>query len=63
MLAEIDPVLAVLFNVPMVTGAANEPLASDNWAVYMLPLLKFPVEVNATLNDDDEVVLLMQNGP
>ena len=33
----------------MFTGAANEPLAFDSWAVNTLPAAKTPIVVNGTL--------------
>lgn len=35
-------------SVPSVTGAANEPVASLNWAVKTLAASKVPVAVNGT---------------
>src|SRR6476661_3360570 len=39
-----------LARLPMLTGEANEPLASDSWAVTVLPALKaLPVAENGML--------------
>jgi hypothetical protein len=50
----------VLVNVPIVVGEANEPLELDSWAVYTLPIVKVPVEVNGRLKLDE---LPEQKGP
>ena len=44
----IIPELAALFKVPIGVGVAKLPVASDNWAVYMFPNPKVPVEVTTT---------------
>jgi hypothetical protein len=41
---EIEPA-AVDDKVPIVTGEPKLPVASDNWAVKILPALKIPVVV------------------
>ena len=37
--------------VPITTGLANDPDASDNWAVKTFPALKVPEMVKITLTD------------
>lgn len=43
------PVFAVLASVPIDTGEAKLPVASDNCAVYIFPAVNVPVLVNGTL--------------
>ena len=37
---------------PMLTGAEKLPVASDNWAVKILPAVKVPLEVNVIATVD-----------
>jgi len=57
----IVPEFRLLSNVPILTGDAKEPVASDSWAVYVFPV-NGPVEVRpivvAAPNDEETQYLL-----
>ena len=54
MVAAIVPELALLTNVPMVTGAEKEPEPSESWAIYVfdenVPMLVKGTETEVPLN-------------